>query len=253
MRKLLNDLANNCTVGIVTGRSMDKIRDFVKIDPCLEGPRGRNFLYAASHGFHIETGCATRTHQVGNLYLPELRAAADLIREKIMHIPGCALEDNHFAVSVHYRNAPEGSETEVEEIVKSVIDNYHNLKMTRGKMVFEVKLNLPWNKGRAVMWLLEAVGRDSMSPLLAKKEEDDSAEDDLPPVIVYAGDDRTDEDAFEALKPYPTAITILVSEDPARPTSALWRVHDTKGVFKLLSLLNDVQKENTTIDSVVQV
>ena len=72
--------------------------------------------------------------------------------------------------------------------------------MTPGKMVFEIQPNLNWDKGKAVLYLLEALELDG--------------EDVLP---LYLGDDITDEHAFRALAG--RGIGILVA-DPADPEVA---------------------------------
>ena len=49
-------------------------------------------------------------------------------------------------------------------------------------MVVELLPDLAWDKGRAVDWLLDALGVDAIRDL-----------------VLYLGDDETDEDAFLAL------------------------------------------------------
>jgi trehalose-6-phosphatase len=55
------------------------------------------------------------------------------------------------------------------------------LKVTPGKMVYEIQPKIDWDKGEAVLYLLEGLDLDR--------------EDVVP---IYLGDDITDEDAFEA-------------------------------------------------------
>ena len=54
--------------------------------------------------------------------------------------------------------------------------------MTPGKMVYEIQPKLDWDKGKAVLYLLQTLQLDR---------------DDVVPM--YLGDDHTDEHAFEAL------------------------------------------------------
>lgn len=101
MRSLLFNLANSdqVTIGIVTGRALSSIKRFVQISATEQ----LKFLYAASHGFHIEAAGRQLHHKVGARYIPILREAALKISHALGHIPGVVLEDNEFAVSVHYR------------------------------------------------------------------------------------------------------------------------------------------------------
>lgn len=71
-------------------------------------------------------------------------------------------------------------------------------RRSAGKMVYELKPKMEWNKGKAVLWLLEA---------LHLKDREDV-------FTVYVGDDTTDEDAFEIFRgDKPNAgVGILVSD-----------------------------------------
>jgi trehalose-phosphatase len=53
-----------------------------------------------------------------------------------------------------------------------------------GKEVFEIRPSVEWDKGKTVLWLLEKC-------TVAGGE---------PPWPLYVGDDRTDEDAFRAIR-----------------------------------------------------
>lgn len=101
MRNLLLGLAESprVIVGIVTGRALTSVKQFVQIS----ATERLNFLYAASHGFHIEAAGQQLHHRVGAHYIPTLREAALKVSKDLGHIPGITLEDNEFAVSVHYR------------------------------------------------------------------------------------------------------------------------------------------------------
>ena len=55
--------------------------------------------------------------------------------------------------------------------------------------------------------------------------------------ILCVGDDRTDEDMFDALDPYPSAYTVMVDK---KPTHAQFYVEKQSDVLKLLSLLCNV-------------
>lgn len=55
--------------------------------------------------------------------------------------------------------------------------------------------------------------------------------------IICIGDDRTDEDMFDALDPYPNAYTVMVDK---KPTHAQFYLEKQSDVVKLLSLLCNV-------------
>lgn len=52
--------------------------------------------------------------------------------------------------------------------------------MTRGRKVLELRPKVDWDKGKALLHLVEALGLDGEGDVLP----------------LYIGDDRTDEDAF---------------------------------------------------------
>ncbi|MCP1362976.1 trehalose-phosphatase, partial [Halomonas sp. BBD45] len=92
---------------------------------------------------------------------------------------------------------------------------------TGGKKVFELRPQLPWDKGKAVAWLIEALGL---------------AEEGVVPI--YIGDDETDEDAFMALRER-GGIGLFVG-DTTQDTAASYRLSDTVAVGHFLSRLADV-------------
>ena len=87
-------------------------------------------------------------------------------------------------------------------------------------MVFELRPRIDWDKGRALMWLLESLEGD--------------AGDVLP---LYIGDDVTDEDAFAAIAD--RGIGILVSASPQN-TAASYQLRDPGEVCRFLERLASV-------------
>ena len=75
-----------------------------------------------------------------------------------------------------------------------------------------------WDKGRALLHLLEVLGLHQQADVLP----------------IYIGDDKTDEDAFKALQD--AGIGILVSTR-AKPTAAAFTVRDPEEVAAFLKML----------------
>ncbi|HEY5992430.1 MAG TPA: trehalose-phosphatase, partial [Candidatus Udaeobacter sp.] len=88
-----------------------------------------------------------------------------------------------------------------------------------GKKVYELLPNIDWDKGKAVIWLLETLGLESPSGGIRP---------------IYIGDDATDEDAFRALEQ--RGIGILVS-DQSQPTAAHYSLYDPVEVERFLRAL----------------
>ena len=89
-------------------------------------------------------------------------------------------------------------------------DGQPRLRKGWGKKVFELQPRIDWHKGKAVRWLLDALGLNTPGVL-----------------PLYIGDDVTDEDAFRALAE--SGITIAVAETPRR-SAARSVVQDTAQV-----------------------
>ena len=86
-------------------------------------------------------------------------------------------------MAVHYRLVDERDRPLVKPIVdETLAEHADELKLTPGKMVYELQPNIDWDKGKAVLHLLAALGLDR---------------DDVVPL--YIGDDITDEHAFAAI------------------------------------------------------
>jgi alpha,alpha-trehalase len=123
---------------------------------------------------------------------------------------------------VHYRQVADDQVAEVEAIVDRALAAVPELSKTRGKKVFELRPRFDWDKGKAVLWLLDALGQGRA--------------DVLP---FYVGDDLTDEDAFRALSG--RGITIFVGQ-PER-TAAHYVLGDTAEVGAFLSKLTHILEE----------
>lgn len=103
------------------------------------------------------------------------------VTEKTQNIQGVVIEDNRFCLSVHYRHVKDEDYETLEEVVKSMLVNYSEFHMTRGKKVLEIRPSIEWNKGHALEYLLDNLAFDNSRNILP----------------IYIGDDRTDEDAFK--------------------------------------------------------
>lgn len=193
MRQTLRSLAARLPVAILSGRDVDDVRGRVHVD---------GIVYAGSHGFDI-AGAGGLRRELGAAYLPVLDAAEAELREALDEIQGAQLERKHFSVAAHYRNVDEQDAFRVAQIVDAVAATHHELRQINGKKVYELLPDIDWNKGKAVLWLLETLELEHGKAF-----------------PIFIGDDRTDEDAFSALKK--RGVGILVSEQPDVTTASYW-------------------------------
>src|SRR5215831_11922150 len=193
MRETLRSLAARVPVAILSGRDLDDVRGRVLVD---------GIVYAGSHGFDI-AGAGGLRRELGAAYLPVLDTAETELREALDEIPGAQLERKHFSVAAHYRNVNENDAFRVTQAVDAVAATHRELRRIDGKKVYELLPDIDWNKGKAVLWLLETLELERGKVL-----------------PIYIGDDRTDEDAFSALEQ--PGIGILVSEQPQATAANYW-------------------------------
>ncbi|PWA86167.1 HAD-superfamily hydrolase, subfamily IIB [Artemisia annua] len=230
MRAAVRNVAKYVPTAIISGRSREKVRKFVGL---------KELYYAGSHGMDImapDQPPTDHTTEVnaGNLYqpasefLPMMNEVFVSLVEITKNIEGVKVEDNKFAVSVHYRNVDEKNWETVAQYVHDTMKNYPRLRLTHGRMVLEVRPVLKWDKGKAVEFLLESLGLSNC--------------DDVLPI--YVGDDRTDEDAFKFLRESNRGFGILVSPAP-RESNAYYSLKDTSEVMEFINSLVMYKKSVT--------
>lgn len=206
VRAAIRRLASLCPVGIVSGRDLDDVAAMVGLD---------GLVYAGSHGFDIR-GPGLRT-QIGLEYLTELQRVEIDLRARLAGIPGILVERKRFAIAVHTRQVDPARKPDVTGILKALAGDLDQLRLTGGKEILELRPALAWDKGRAVLALLDSLGLTGTNA-----------------VPVYIGDDETDEDAFRALAG--RGLGIRVSER-TEPTAAGWSLRDPAEVGAFLNRL----------------
>jgi trehalose 6-phosphate phosphatase len=193
MREVLRELASRCPVCVVSGRDRAVVQQLMGVD---------DLVVAGSHGFDIwSPEAGTLEHEAGAAQEGLIEDVTAELDQAVGGVPGVAIEPKKISVAAHYRLvADEGDRAKVREAVQQLLaERPDELKMTPGKMVYELQPKLDWDKGRAVLYLIDALGLDG---------------DDVIPL--YLGDDITDEDAFQALKGRGIGIYVGSQTDPER-------------------------------------
>ncbi len=217
MHKVLSELAQRYPVAVISGRDLNDVRNRVGID---------TIFYAGSHGFDIAGPKGWREElQRGREFLPDLDAAESELRDAVEPVGGAAVERKTFSIAVHYRQASEDDVGAIEDAVDDALEAHPRLRKSRGKKVFQVQPRTDWDKGRALLWLLDRLDLDR---------------DDVLPL--YIGDDLTDEDAFRALAERPAdGIGIVVRDgDDPRTTAARFALDGPEDVRRFLGLMIDL-------------
>lgn len=177
-------------VAFVSGRSIAAIDQLF---------RPLTFPTVGVHGGEVRT--ADGEILVDRQLTAELQAAEPLLQQAIARIRGVQLENKRSVIALHYRSVPErGREVlKVAELVASGLGSQFSVLM--GKCVVEIRPR-HLTKGAAIRQLMErAPFRDR--------------------IPIFAGDDTTDEDAFEVVNGL-GGISLRVGDQV--PTAAKFRL-----------------------------
>jgi trehalose 6-phosphate phosphatase len=220
MRALLKELSGLITIAIVTGRDKEDVEILVGID---------QLIYAGSHGYIISgPNGLWMQHPDSSKIIEELdlieKEVSALLQEKTV---GAMTDRKLYAIGMHFRNARPRDEATVYEIANNMIKKYPGFKLGEGKKIVEIKPNLDWHKGKAMLWIMDALGY--------------SQREDIIPIFI--GDDITDEDAFGVL--VDKGAGILVG-DHGRETSARFHLRDVDQVKDFFIALIDKYKKKKT-------
>lgn len=146
---------------------------------------------------------------------PAAEQALDALQDRLRGaLPAVRSERKPGALAVHVRGLPPDAIAAAEREVR---------RLAQSPAAGSLQL-LPFNGG----WEFRAAGVDKGRAVRAILEEERAND----PLIVYLGDDRTDEDAFAALGP--RGLKVLVSDQP-RPTLADLRLNGEEEVRQFLT------------------
>ena len=219
IRAAIERLAGLVPAAILSGRDLVDVRRMVGVD---------GMAYAGSHGFDLVLPDGS-AYQQDRAFLPELDAAERQLGSFLEAVPGVHVERKVFGIAVHVRQVDPGRWPEVDGAVAEVAVAHPSLRRTGGKMIFELRPAIVWDKGTALRWLLERMGLtgDAVLP-------------------IYVGDDETDEDAFRAIRNDGLGIVVRGESDD-RPTMARFALRDTGEARAFLELVADaVAPEGST-------
>src|SRR5919106_322103 len=129
MRRTVRALAGRCPVCVVSGRDRRVVQELIGLD---------DLIVAGSHGFDIWSPKGTIGREEGAL-----------------------VEPKRSSVAAHYRLVSDEERPRVKEVVYTILAEYPDeLKVTPGKMVYEIQPKIEWDKGRGMLYLLETLELD---------------------------------------------------------------------------------------------
>ena len=211
-RRVLAALADlrDVHVAVISGREAADARRLIGLDVVW---------VIGNHGFEIAA-----PHQPAEprpTVVPFEHAIATAVsraRAIASEMPGVLVEDKRWTMSIHYRLAHPRDVPGLVADTERIADDLE-LKLTRGKEVLELRPPIDVDKGTASVDLVTSLGALHRGAS-----------------ILCAGDDRTDEDAFRALRlAHPSAVTVRVGgEDSRQRTDAEFSVPDPAAMRVLL-------------------
>jgi trehalose 6-phosphate phosphatase len=139
--------------------------------------------YVGNHGLERIARGTPWTHPVAAAAQPAIAAAlaeVESAARAVTDVPWLLVENKGVTGTIHYRLAPDqiAAAALLEPLARAAA-NRHGLRLTSGRMIFEVRPELAVNKGTAIRDLAQDLGLRG---------------------IVFFGDDVTDVDAFRALR-----------------------------------------------------
>lgn len=177
-RPILEALARreDTVIALISGRSLQDLRSRIGI---------RNVYYAGNHGLEIH-GPDLDDTVAGALELqPRVQRCFAALQNALGETEGVYLENKQLSLSVHYRMIDDPQQQRrVRDVVHEIFrQNGDGLRLTTGKRVLEVRPEIDWHKGRALLYIIDEIESVRQAHMLP----------------MFVGDDKTDEDGFAAI------------------------------------------------------
>jgi trehalose-phosphatase len=163
-------------IALISGRGLNDLRNRVGI---------RDVFYAGNHGLEIHGPGLDDIVPGAVELIPRIQECFGTLTDRLGHIPGIYLENKRLSLSVHYRmiDDPAMQQRVEDEVAQVFSDHRTGLRLTTGKRVREIRPDIDWHKGRALLYIIEEI--ETVRGAVG-----------LP---MFIGDDKTDEDGFAAL------------------------------------------------------
>lgn len=206
-RRLLSRLAADprVSVAIISGRALADIKGRVGL---------RKLHYSGNHGLEIEGPGVSWRHPAARRAAGQVRRLSLDLASCLAGFPGILVENKGLTLSVHHRAMPPALEAGLRKAVLRAGRSFSSrLTVSRGKKILEFRPKVRWNKGHALLRIARLHGPGGL--------------------ILFVGDDRTDEDGFRVLGR--RAVTVKVGG--AAHSHAHYRIANQSGVLPFLKFL----------------
>ncbi|MFQ5886845.1 MAG: trehalose-phosphatase [Anaerolineae bacterium] len=219
LAKLRNDLA---WVAVLSGRQVEEVRQLVGLP---------GVVYLGNHGLERWEKGAKHIDPRASRYAPVIHSILERTRQELK-LPGLLFEDKGIIASIHYRSAqdPVAARKRIASLLWDLARE-PGLKVLEGRRVVELRPPLDLNKGTALLNLLRKYDVRG---------------------VIYAGDDKTDLDAFRAIHRWgiqeerrALAVGVISPEMPhGLMEDSDLVVEGVKGVAEFLAILAEAFSRN---------
>lgn len=149
-KDLLERLSKNrgCKLAIISGRALKDIEEKVGL---------KELIYVGNHGLEVEGPKIRFRNFISLRYRKVLDRIKEALNKKLASIKGTFVEDKGLTLTIHYRQVDKLSIPLVEIFFREAVILYrvrNRIKIRYGKMSFEVRPPINWDKGKVVLWLL---------------------------------------------------------------------------------------------------
>ena len=151
-----------------------------------------NFFYGGNHGLQMEGPGFSFRHPGACALSRVVQKLVRQFRKPIKGVSGALLENKGLSLALHYRNVPRAHRPHFDALVEKLQNKTADLpvRWRPGNKVWELLPRVDWDKGRGAEALIRHLDH---------------------PFPLAVGDDKTDEDMFEALSR--KGITVHVGGD----------------------------------------
>jgi len=196
------------TLGILSGRSLAELRSLVPVDRAW---------YSGLHGHEIRDPQGLERRGYTRREARQIAGLADRLERDLAGVPGVQIERKGGGMAVHYGQVPADQVRNVQDAaLRTWKAEGQGLRLMPGEHELEILPAENRTKGTAVRFMLGKI-RGSVLPL-------------------YFGDDRTDLDAFRAIRRKGIAIGVGTVSSPHLE----YRVKDPAAVGKALERIADL-------------
>lgn len=173
LEAILHKLAKHPQIflAVISGRALKDVQKMVNID---------GVTYAGNHGLEIEYPDGSRhDYELPADIKKNYTAMVEELKQRVEK-NGAWVEDKHVSLTYHYRDTPVELKDELKTLAAEICQQ-HGFRPNQAHEAIEAKPPVNWNKGEAALYILKSkFGADWVQEVL----------------VVFAGDDTTDEDAM---------------------------------------------------------